>query len=228
LYRFDLFCTTSFLGENLMSLTRFPLILLLGFYLTACVTINVYFPAAAAEKAADQIIDKVWGEGNKKPEEPAKKPDADHKNPAAKPANTSQIFSMPWLVAMENWFIPPVHAVEEDLDISSPAIATLKSSLAKRFKQLSAHYASGAVGLTNDGLVELRDASLVPLNARAQVNKLVQAENSDRQDLYSEIATANNHPEWADNIQKTFAKRWIDRAQKGWWYQTPKGDWKQK
>jgi len=135
---------------------------------------------------------------------------------------------MPWLVAMENWFIPPVHAVEEDLDISSPAIATLKSSLAKRFKQLSAHYASGAVGLTNDGLVELRDASLVPLNARAQVNKLVQAENSDRQDLYSEIATANNHPEWADNIQKTFAKRWIDRAQKGWWYQTPKGDWKQK
>ena len=25
----------------------------------ACVTINVYFPAAAAEQAADQIIDKV-------------------------------------------------------------------------------------------------------------------------------------------------------------------------
>lgn len=27
---------------------------------TACVTINVYFPAAAAEKAADKIIDEVW------------------------------------------------------------------------------------------------------------------------------------------------------------------------
>lgn len=27
---------------------------------TACVTINVYFPAAAAEKAADKIIDDVW------------------------------------------------------------------------------------------------------------------------------------------------------------------------
>jgi hypothetical protein len=25
-----------------------------------CVTINIYFPAAAAEKAADQIIDEVW------------------------------------------------------------------------------------------------------------------------------------------------------------------------
>ena len=29
--------------------------------LSACVTINVYFPAAAAEKAADKIIEDVWG-----------------------------------------------------------------------------------------------------------------------------------------------------------------------
>jgi hypothetical protein len=28
--------------------------------LPACVTINIYFPAAAAEKAADKIIDEVW------------------------------------------------------------------------------------------------------------------------------------------------------------------------
>jgi hypothetical protein len=28
--------------------------------LSACITINIYFPAAAAEKAADQIIDDVW------------------------------------------------------------------------------------------------------------------------------------------------------------------------
>jgi hypothetical protein len=26
----------------------------------SCVTINIYFPAAAAEKAADKIIDEVW------------------------------------------------------------------------------------------------------------------------------------------------------------------------
>lgn len=31
-----------------------------GLILTACVTINIYFPAAAAEKAADKIIDEVW------------------------------------------------------------------------------------------------------------------------------------------------------------------------
>lgn len=36
---------------------------------SACVTINIYFPAAAAEKAADKIIEEVYqlkkGEGKK-------------------------------------------------------------------------------------------------------------------------------------------------------------------
>lgn len=41
--------------------------LLLASTLPACVTINIYFPAAAAEKAADKIIDEIWQ--LKKPEE---------------------------------------------------------------------------------------------------------------------------------------------------------------
>ncbi|QDC45317.1 hypothetical protein [Methylophilus medardicus] len=28
--------------------------------LCSCVTINIYFPAAAAEKAADKVIDEIW------------------------------------------------------------------------------------------------------------------------------------------------------------------------
>lgn len=42
--------------------------------LSACVTINIYFPAAAAEKAADKIIDEVWqlkDGGTPKPATPA-------------------------------------------------------------------------------------------------------------------------------------------------------------
>ena len=35
-------------------------LLILVTSLAACVTINIYFPAAAAEKAADKIIDEVW------------------------------------------------------------------------------------------------------------------------------------------------------------------------
>lgn len=36
------------------------LAILMAFSLSACVTINIYFPTAAAEKAADKIIDEIW------------------------------------------------------------------------------------------------------------------------------------------------------------------------
>lgn len=41
--------------------------------LPACVTINIYFPEAAAEKAADKIINDVWQikNGQQTPAEPA-------------------------------------------------------------------------------------------------------------------------------------------------------------
>ena len=46
--------------------------LAVAFSLSACVTINIYFPAAAAEKAADKIIDEVW----QLQKDAARKPDA--------------------------------------------------------------------------------------------------------------------------------------------------------
>lgn len=46
-------------------------IALAAFALSACVTINIYFPAAAAEKAADKIIEEVWQ--TQKAEQPAEK-----------------------------------------------------------------------------------------------------------------------------------------------------------
>lgn len=49
------------------------LLLALAATLASCVTINIYFPAAAAEKAADKIIDEVWQlqKPEQKPAEPA-------------------------------------------------------------------------------------------------------------------------------------------------------------
>jgi uncharacterized protein YdbL (DUF1318 family) len=55
----------------------------------------------------------------------------------------------------------------------------------------------------------------------------VAAENADRAALYREIARANGHPEWEAEVRKTFAQRWIERAQPGWWVQRG-GAWVQK
>jgi hypothetical protein len=38
--------------------------------LPACVTINIYFPEAAAEKAADRIIEDVWQIKDQAPDAP--------------------------------------------------------------------------------------------------------------------------------------------------------------
>ena len=40
-------------------------IALASLLIAACVTINVYFPAAAADKAADQVINDITGGGAK-------------------------------------------------------------------------------------------------------------------------------------------------------------------
>jgi uncharacterized protein YdbL (DUF1318 family) len=55
----------------------------------------------------------------------------------------------------------------------------------------------------------------------------VKEENTDRATLYKEIAQANGHPEWQAEIQSTFAGRWIDKAQAGWWVQGA-GGWVKK
>ncbi|HYR05676.1 MAG TPA: YdbL family protein [Gallionella sp.] len=114
-----------------------------------------------------------------------------------------------------------------DLEVNTPGINAIKQSMQARHVQLAPYYNSGAVGLTADGLVALRDAGAVPLAQRQAVNALVAAENNDRSALYAEIASANGHPEWQAEIRSTFAQRWIQRAQQGWWVQSG-GAWKQK
>lgn len=114
-----------------------------------------------------------------------------------------------------------------DLDVNTPGVNTIKQSMQARHAQLAPHYNSGAVGLTADGMIALRDAGAIPLPQRQAVNALVAAENSDRNALYAEIARANGHPEWEAEIRSTFAQRWIQRAQAGWWVQSG-GAWKQK
>jgi len=120
-----------------------------------------------------------------------------------------------------------VYAAAADLEVNTPAIAALKASMQARHGQLSAFYSSGAVGLTKDAFIAIKDATAVPLKDRGGLNSLVSAENADRTNLYKEIATANGHPEWQGDIQNTFAGRWIDKAQGGWWYQGA-GGWVKK
>lgn len=119
--------------------------------------------------------------------------------------------------------LPLLAFAAADLEINTPAISALKSSMQARHAQLSPHFSSGAVGLTRDGLIAVHDANAVPLKDRQAVNSLVAAENNDRNAMYKEIASANGHPEWESEVRNTFAQRWVQKAQGGWWYQDGSG-----
>jgi uncharacterized protein YdbL (DUF1318 family) len=196
------------------------LVLGVALMVAACVTINVYFPAAAAEKAADKIIDDIVGSEAK----PAKK---DDKRSAIPPASGSVLLAAAGSVL--DFVMSPAEAAQPDLNVSTPAIRQLVASMEERHARLKKYYDSGAIGLTRDGLVEVRDQNLVPLPERNAARKLVADENADRANLYREIAGANGHPEWETDIRNTFADRWASRAGgEGWYFQDKNGTWQKK
>jgi uncharacterized protein len=191
--------------------------------LSACVTINVYFPAAAAEKAADKIIEDVWG--GEKSSEPATKPD-DDKQTAVHDAAAQRVL-LAAAASVLDFIVPPAQA-QANLNIDTPAVRQITQSMEARHAQLKKYYDAGSIGLTRDGLVQVRDQNLVPLPERNSVRKLVAEENADRTNLYREIAAANGHPEWEADIRTTFAERWASKAAAGWYFQDSSGAWKQK
>jgi uncharacterized protein YdbL (DUF1318 family) len=190
--------------------------------LSACVTINVYFPAAAAEKAADKIIEDVWG--SDKSSESTKR--EDDKQTSVRETDAQDVL-LAAAASVLDFIVPPAHA-QANLNIETPAIRQLTQSMEARHAQLKKYYDAGAIGLTRDGLVQVRDQNLVPLPERNIVRKLVAEENADRANLYREIATANGHTEWEADIRTTFAERWASKAPGGWWFQDESGAWKQK
>ncbi|MFW5446543.1 MAG: YdbL family protein [Methylophagaceae bacterium] len=189
----------------------------MGLMLVSCVTINIYFPAAAAEEAADRIIEDVWGPETQA-EESAELEQQSLLN------NTSQLNIA---ISILNWVVTPAQAAGPDININSPAINAIQAKMKARHAGLKAYYSSGAIGLTENGLVTIRDAKAIALKSRNAAKGLVADENKDRSALYAEIARANGHPEWQSDIQSTFARRWISKASSGWWYQSG-GSWKQK
>ena len=180
--------------------------------LTACVTINVYFPAAEAREAAREFVDDVIGR-------------------EAAPASTTP----PGGMARGGSFHPlmllgisTAHAQSPDITIRTPAIQAIQLRMEQRFNgTLRPHFDSGALGFGGNGQIVVRDASQLPIKDRVAINAAVADDNRDRQAVYREIAVANGHPEWEAQIRDVFARQWIASARPGWWYQQG-GSWQQK
>ncbi len=188
-------------------------------FLTACVTINIYFPAAAAEQVADEIIKGIQSEKNTGSEPPQ------GQLPQSRSDSLFIVINQ-WGQNALDFIFPAAHAANADLSVNTAEIRQLRARMKSRFSALKPFYQAGQVGIKSDGLLTIRVA--VALKHRNKVNKLVAAENKDREALYRAIANANGHSEWYAQIKSTFATRWVGNAQAGWWYQSGGSGWKQK
>lgn len=187
--------------------------------LSACVTINVYFPAAEAREAAKEFVEKVIGE-EVQPTTP--KPDGGGM------AVIQKVFPMRLDPLMLIGIAPAYAQDQPNFNIQTPAIQAIQARMENRFNSaLRAHFDSGALGFGSNGLIIVRDASKLELKDRVTVNAAVADDNRDRNAVYREAAVANGRPEWESQIRDAFAKEWIANARPGWWYQSG-GAWKQK
>jgi uncharacterized protein YdbL (DUF1318 family) len=177
--------------------------------------VNIYFPAAAIQKAADQIVDDVRKIPEQKPEQ----------SPEQKPDKSSILEQFRFV----RFGPTEAQAAAVDVNVSTPAIRALKTSMTNRFPQLQPLYAKNAIGETNTGFVEARDTGALSLQEKAALSRLVDQENADRRALYNEIIKANNlQPAQLGEVQRLFANSWRDKSSPGWWIQQDNGQWVKK
>jgi uncharacterized protein YdbL (DUF1318 family) len=191
---------------------RFSIIFIIPLLIMACITVNIYFPAAAVQEAADEIVDEV------RPEKQGKKGDSLERK------------HLRWLAWGTSVLGPGVVFAQVDIEISTPSIRALRASLAKRFKSLGRFYRLGALGENNRGYLEIRDLSGLSVKEKAGLRRLVNAENHDRKALYKEILKANNlDMQFLDEVEKLFANSWRSKnLVPGTWIQGDDGAWVRK
>ena len=158
--------------------------------LFACVTINIYFPAEKVESVAGDIVNDIRG---KKPDQ---KGDQSKNDGAFLPEiKIALSLSSAW--------------AEDVTTVSNPTIRALKEKMKARFQALKPYYQKGALNEAGNGYLSVADTGGLNLKEKRDLNGLVDAENSDRRILYSEVAKALKiDPGQVDRIAGIFAKEW--------------------
>ncbi len=179
----------------------------------AVITVNVYFPTEAVEKAAEKIIDEIEG----------------GEDAQSNPGNSGQQSFFQKTIPFNVFGNSTVYADEIDLNLTTPAIRKLIDSMKARNTEIMQFKDKGVIGETNDGMLAIRDMKGLGGEEIRTVKRLLRAENNDRETLYRELAVANKiEPSEVGRIKTIFAKTRISKAKPGHWHHDEKGNWTQK
>ncbi|MEF2145520.1 MAG: DUF1318 domain-containing protein [Desulfovibrionaceae bacterium] len=171
---------------------------------TACVTVNIYFPAAEVKKDAERVVKEVYGIENQ-------------------PAGGE---TTPQEGTLLELFGPSVAHAQDYASLSNSVTRGIEQQLGQNYQQLAPYYASGNVGIDQDGFAVLRDKNGLDMQQIGQINRLVAADRNLKTQLYQEKARAAQSPDKVGQVQSIYADIWKSYAAPGTWVQN--GGWSQK
>ncbi len=171
----------------------------------ACVTVNIYFPAAELQKDAERVVKQAYGiEEQKAPEEGSS--------------------LSPGLLDILG---PATAHAQNYVELSNATTRGLEQQVVATTKQLAPYFSSGNVGLDNSGFAVLRDKGGLDMKQLGQVNRLVASDHKFKAELYKEKAKAAGTPGKVGDVQSIYANLWKQYAASGTWIQSG-GSWAQK
>ena len=161
-----------------------------SFIAFACVTINIYFPAEKVDAVAEEIVKEIKERSGEKKGVPKK-----NERSLLKEEILGLVQSNAW--------------ADEITSVSNPTIRALKERIIKRHIQWKSYVEKGMIKEGNDGYVTLGNTSGLSLQDLRNLKSLVGAENSDRKQLYEEVAKALKiDPSQINRIAERFAAQW--------------------
>lgn len=169
--------------------------------LVGCVTIpiNIYFPAAAIENAAEKIETEVRG---------------------ATPEQSSRV--------VPSFFIQRAYAVDVNVETPKirKIVESRKARFPQVDQMLSDGFAGEG---NNGYLKEKDRGVYGDLKKLADARRVMAEENKDRKELYLEIVRANNIPEEkVKEVEKIFAETNRGKLKAGQYYEDETGAWVKK
>lgn len=180
-----------------------PILIFLG--LLSCVTVNIYFPAEEVRKTAEEIVGEVRGQTEQ---------------------TGPQSLLMKGLIRFSGFLVPAEAHAQSETTVSNAAIRAIKERLKQRAPQLAPYFNKGVIGESNNGYVRILESGSLDMKQKAAVNRLVEAENRDRKQLYQEIVRALNlDSSQLSRVESIFASQWQQTARPGWKIEKAPGQW---
>ena len=182
------------------------------------ITVNIYFPEKDVKEAYKALEKELMT-----PEEgkPTGKPDG-------KPESSIKFEIVPSAYAQEPGLSDKIAEIVRKM----PDVVNAYKEMGARIGDVDKMRDNGAVGEGKDGMISVRDEKLLTSDQK----KIIAMENANRRTVIGGMARAiiriNRVPENEQNLKQVmpqaaeqFATRRRDSAKKGWWVQSPDGNW---